>query len=134
MKAYVYFWDGYRFGARLVTNRDHLCRRLVEAIDLTSSVGVASAGFVTRSAAMSIDVEIWPPPPASTVGGSVTAAEQESEWPHPEVTRLNPQSWEAGVFIVHVDTGDCRITGGMGFDDEDCNPRALREVNLLEET
>lgn len=134
MKAYVYFWDGYRFGARIVTDREFLEKRLVAAIDDTNSVGVATAAFVVLSAAHEIATGIWPPPPASTVGGYVTAAEQESEWPRPEIERLQLSQWEAGVFIVNVNTGECRITGGMGFDSEDlsdCNPRALREVNLL---
>jgi len=126
MIAYVYFWDGYRFGARVVTEAEGLEARLVRAIEDEHGVGRVTAKFVAFDLAEGVDAQVWPPAPARTAGQYVAVAESEGNWP----PLMGDGNFQAGVFVVDIMSGDCRITGGMGFSDADCNPRALREVQL----
>ena len=131
-RAYIYFWDGHRFGARIVTDAGrNLEQRIRKVVNSTSWVGTATAMFAAYDMAEGIHTEIWPPPPARTISQSIQAAESASEWPGNQ----NGKAWPAGVFIVNVVTGNCRVTGGLGFSGtvDTCNPSALREFDLIEE-
>jgi hypothetical protein len=133
-KAYLYFWDGFRFGPRIQTDWVDLKSRIVRALRGDELLpGHVAARFVAFDIAEEHRTSVWNSPPARTTGQYVAAAESEGQWPYETFDTSMADFPQAGVFIVNTVDGTCRITGGVGFSDEDCNPRMLREVQLLEE-
>lgn len=134
-RAYLYFWDGYRMGCRIVTHNENLETRIKAILLSGSGVGAATSLFAAYDLANDIPTEVWPPPPARTIGDYVAVAEREDNWPEGGLFRGPSPMYDfpqAGVFLVNVETGDVRITGGLGFSEsvDDCNPRQLREITL----
>ncbi len=131
--AYLYFWDGHRIGPRIVTDWVDLEARIVKALQLTSDrlPSNVTAEFIAYDLADEHLTQVFNAPPGRTVGNQVAAIEQEGEWPGADPSRVG-QGWHAGVFLVNTMDWSCRITGGVGWTDADCNPRALREVKLQE--
>jgi len=129
-KAYLYFWDGFIFGPRIQTDWIGLRERIVRVLHGDEKLpGDVTARFVAFDIAEEHNTSVWNAPPARTTGQYLGAAESEGNWPRGST----PDDWQAGVVVVNTLDGTCRITGGVGFTDADCNPRALREINLLEE-
>ena len=138
-RAYVYFWDGFRFGPRIDTHDEELSMRIKRIVIKEPSLrpSVATALFLAYDYAEGRQSEVWNASPARTTGQYVQAAESEGEWPR--------QTWgesprvefpQAGVFIVNTVSSELRIIGGLGFSksEEECNPRALREMQLQNDT
>ncbi len=133
-RAYVYFWDGYRMGCRIITHDEDLEARIKLVLDLGEGVGATTAMFAGIDLNNEIPSEVWPPPPARNIGNYVAAIEGEAEWPRATWGDNQMADYpQAGVFLVNITTRECRIIGGIGFSDADCNPNQLREVTLAVE-
>ena len=130
-QAYLYFWDGFAFSPRIETDWVDLKARILRVIaEKSGHPNEIAARFVAFDLAEDHRPAIWNAPPARTVGQMVMACEGEGNWPTKGGTIVD----QAGVFIVNVTTGECRVTGGVGFDgDPEANPRALREMDLFKE-
>lgn len=139
-RAYVYFWDGFRFGPRVVTDDRDLLTRLRQAVGSDAQFpSQVSAIFIANDLLNDHKSEVHNAPGARTTGAFVAAAELEEHWPKFRWAEEGKEAMadfpQAGVFVCNILTGDLRITGGLGFSksEDDCNPRALREMNIQEE-
>ena len=133
-RAYVYFWDGYRMGCRIITHDDGLEARIKAVLILASGVGQATAMFVGLDLNAGIPTEVWRARQEVKSGDDGAAMEGEAECPRATWGDNQLADYpQAGVFLVNLTTRECRIIGGIGFSDADCNPNQLREVTLAAE-
>lgn len=133
-RAYVYFWDGFRFGPRIITNDGDIEERFVAALNASRDVQIperVSAVFIALEVAEGRFCVVENAAPARTTGQFVQAAEAAENWPRRDF--MGREAFpQAGVFIVNTTTGEVRITGGLGIweSEDETNVGQLREIVL----